>query len=409
MKNQIEIIYVILFLSIIIIIILLTFYTLSLRYQQNQVFVRYNSLNTISDYFLGYLYTSFIQQSYSTSYFAGETSWGQQEWSSYPPGCIVPPSCNEALGYFNRLLTGDYEANLYSSFNDLSELNLYYPYNVNFTFTDNYEAGIIGDCNEITSGQYNYDFPVQVTGVNIIINSSSTGSLIPFAVTANIINNPAFYLYNEGVQFAYTIFPYTSFQDCQNVLSGSYSSDISAQAFEEFTGNPYIQCSESIQTPNECYIPCQVCVNRNIACVVSISCTDSQYNVYYDGNEFPQIITISSVVYNENITYNAYLNCIYDCQYIYNATTGALISNTCNLAQQKPSCSSQSGITCNGNSENNDEIIVNYQYIDYYPYVCSKCVLGGGVFCGCQEPVCQPPFQCPETITPPTPNECINQ
>ncbi|MGC9079950.1 MAG: hypothetical protein ACP5G1_04390, partial [Nanopusillaceae archaeon] len=84
MKNQAEIVYVILFLALIIIVILLTFYSLSFQYRQNQVFVRYTSSVTLSNYLLGYLYTSLIQQGYSNSYLAGITSWNDSFWASVP-------------------------------------------------------------------------------------------------------------------------------------------------------------------------------------------------------------------------------------------------------------------------------------------------------------------------------------
>ena len=405
MKNQAEIAYVILFLSLIIIVILLTFYALSLQYKQNQIFVRYTSLSTISNYFLGYLYTAFIQQGYSNSYIAGTSSWNKTYWASFPNYCQFPPSCNHALNYYNFLLTTNYEDILTYGLTNLLKLNIYYPYNINLNFTNNYNASIVGDCSEIESGEYNYYFPIQVSGINLIIGSNSSGSLIPYNVTVNITNNPAFYLYNEGVQFSYSEFPQCSFIDCANALEG-IQSDTCAQAFEQFTGNPYIVCNESIQVINTCLIPCKTCVQQNIACIVTISCKDTQYNVYYNGNTYPQTLTISSVVYNTNVTYPAYLICYYQCKYVFNTTNGNTISNTCNLVNQQPSCSPENALICNGNSQSDDEETVNYQYIFSIPYICSACVLGGAV-CACQTP-CPPPVQCPQTISPSTPTQCIS-
>jgi hypothetical protein len=61
-----------------------------------------------------------------------------------------------------------------------------------------------------------------------------------------------------------------------------------AQDFEQFSNDPNIQCNETI-------IPYQ---STEIACRVILKCYDNQYNVYYNGNIYPQSITITSIVFS---------------------------------------------------------------------------------------------------------------
>jgi len=78
MRNQVETIYVVLFLTIAILIILLSFYALTYNYNQNIVFNRFTSLSTLSNYFLGYLQTSLTQEGYAESYEAEQMDGGKK-------------------------------------------------------------------------------------------------------------------------------------------------------------------------------------------------------------------------------------------------------------------------------------------------------------------------------------------
>jgi hypothetical protein len=107
---------------------------------------------------LGYLQTLLAQTGYSESYVAGTNGWGKEEWASYPYGCILPQPCQNALQYYNNLLTSGYETLLSFGNQYLTTYQYYYPYNISFNFSNNYQAGIIGDCSNINSGEYNYSF-----------------------------------------------------------------------------------------------------------------------------------------------------------------------------------------------------------------------------------------------------------
>ncbi|MCG2869008.1 MAG: hypothetical protein L7H07_02980 [Candidatus Nanopusillus sp.] len=408
MRNQLETVYVVLFLTIAILIILLSFYALTYNYNQNIVFNRFTSLSTLSNYFLGYLQTALTQEGYVESYIAGTNGWGEEEWASYPYGCILPQSCQNAIQYYNNLLTSGYETLLSFGEQYLSAYQYYYPYNISFNFSNNYQAGILGDCNNITSGEYNYNFPVYAQGLYINIIGPSSGSIIPYSVTSNITNNPAFYLYNLAYQFSQNgEFSECSYQDCSNTLNNNPTYTC-AQEFEQFSNNPYIQCNETIISYQCINIPsCQICLNpQGIACKVILKCSDNQYNVYYNGNTYPQTITITSIVFYENVTNQYYLNCTYNCIEIYNLTNNQVISQSCTLENQQYSCSPlQSECGSISTTQQNSEEIFTFQY--YYSILvnCYTCIIGGH-----QCPACLPgecPDQCPETIS--FPSECIQQ
>ncbi|MCG2882850.1 MAG: hypothetical protein L7G81_00890 [Candidatus Nanopusillus sp.] len=408
MRNQLETVYVVLFLTIAILIILLSFYALTYNYNQNIVFNRFTSLSTLSNYFLGYLQTALTQEGYVESYIAGTNGWGEEEWASYPYGCILPQSCQNAIQYYNNLLTSGYETLLSFGEQYLSAYQYYYPYNISFNFSNNYQAGILGDCNNITSGEYNYNFPVYAQGLYINIIGPSSGSIIPYSVTSNITNNPAFYLYNLAYQFSQNgEFSECSYQDCSNTLNNNPTYTC-AQEFEQFSNNPYIQCNETIISYQCINIPsCQICLNpQGIACKVILKCSDNQYNVYYNGNTYPQTITITSIVFYENVTNQYYLNCTYNCIEIYNLTNNQVISQSCTLENQQYSCSPlQSECGSVSTTQQNSEEIFTFQY--YYSILvnCYTCIIGGH-----QCPACLPgecPDQCPETIS--FPSECIQQ
>ncbi|MCG2867833.1 MAG: hypothetical protein L7G90_00350 [Candidatus Nanopusillus sp.] len=408
MRNQLETVYVVLFLTIAILIILLSFYALTYNYNQNIVFNRFTSLSTLSNYFLGYLQTALTQEGYVESYIAGTNGWGEEEWASYPYGCILPQSCQNAIQYYNNLLTSGYETLLSFGEQYLSAYQYYYPYNISFNFSNNYQAGILGDCNNITSGEYNYNFPVYAQGLYINIIGPSSGSIIPYSVTSNITNNPAFYLYNLAYQFSQNgEFSECSYQDCSNTLNNNPTYTC-AQEFEQFSNNPNIQCNETI-IPYQCInIPsCQICLNpQGIACKVILKCSDNQYNVYYNGNTYPQTITITSIVFYENVTNQYYLNCTYNCIEIYNLTNNQVISQSCTLENQQYSCSPlQSECGSVSTTQQNSEEIFTFQYYYSIPVECYMCIIGGH-----QCPACLPgecPDQCPLTIS--FPSECIQQ
>jgi len=204
-----------------------------------------------------------------------------------------------AIQYYNNLLTSGYQTLLTFGEQYLTTYQYYYPYNISFNFSNNYQAGIFGDCNNIISGEYNYNFPVYVQGIYINITGPSSGSIIPYSSTSNITNNPAFYLYNLAYQFSQNgEFSECSYQDCSNTLNNN-PTDTCAQAFEQFSNDPNIQCNETI-IPYQCLnIPlCQICLYpQEIACKVILKCSDNQYNVYYNGNTYPQTITITSIVF----------------------------------------------------------------------------------------------------------------
>jgi hypothetical protein len=408
MRNQVEVIYVVLFLTIAILIILLSFYALTYNYNQNIVFNRFTSLSTLSNYFLGYLETSLTQEGYAESYEAGTNGWGEEIWASFPLECnFFPQSCQNALQYYNNLLTSGYETLLSFGEQYLSAYQYYYPYNISFNFSNNYQAGIIGDCNNITSGEYNYNFPVYVQGIYINITGPSSGSIIPYATTSNITNNPAFYLYNLAFQFSQNgYFSDCSYQDCSNMVNNNNPTYTCAQEFEQFSNNPYIQCNETI-IPYKCAnIPsCEACLYpQEIACRVILKCSDNQYNVYYNGNTYPQTIAITSIVFYENITYYYYLNCIYDCTETYNLTSNQVISQSCTLENQQYSCSYENGCGNVNVNQQDCELTYTFQYYHSIQIECYSCIIGSAPC-----PVCLPgkcPSQtCPETI--PFPDQCV--
>ncbi|EOD42241.1 Uncharacterized protein Nst1_658 [Candidatus Nanobsidianus stetteri] len=409
MRNQTEIIYVVLFLTIAILIILLSFYALTYNYNQNIVFNRFTSLSTLSNYFLGYLQTLLTQESYAESYLAGTNGWGKENWASYPYGCILPQSCQNAIQYYNNLLTSGYQTLLTFGEQYLTAYQYYYPYNVSFNFSNNYQAGIFGDCNNIISGEYNYNFPVYVQGLYINITGPSSGSIIPYASTSNITNNPAFYLYNLAYQFSQNgDFSECSYQDCSNALNNNPTYTC-AQEFEQFSNDPNIQCNETI-IPYQCVnIPlCQICLYpQEIACRVILKCSDNQYNVYYNGNTYPQTISITSIVFYENITNQYYLNCVYDCTEVYNSTSKQIISQSCTLENQQYSCTSQSGCGNLNTNQQNNEVIYTFQYYYSIPIQCYMCIIGGQQCPACLLGQCPNNPTCPENIN--FPNECVPQ
>jgi hypothetical protein len=409
MRNQVEVIYVVLFLTIAILIILLSFYALTYNYNQNIVFNRFTSLSTLSNYFLGYLQTLLTQEGYAESYVAGTNGWGNEEWASFPYGCILPQPCQNAIQYYSNLLTSGYETLLTLGDQYLTEYQYYYPYNISFNFSNNYQAGILGDCSDITSGEYNYNFPVYVQGLYINITGPSSGSIIPYASTSNITNNPAFYLYNLAYQFSQNgNFSECSYQDCLNTLNNNPTYTC-AQDFEQFSNNPNIQCNETI-IPYQCTdIPsCQICLNpQEIACKVILKCSDNQYNVYYDGNTYPQSITITSIVFYENVTNQYYLNCVYNCTEIYNLTSNQIISQSCTLESQQYSCSPQNGCGNVNKNQQDNELIYTFQYYYPIPIQCYTCILGGEQCPVCLIGQCPNNQECPENIN--FPAECVSQ
>jgi len=409
MRNQTEIIYVVLFLTIAILIILLSFYALTYNYNQNIVFNRFTSLSTLSNYFLGYLQTLLTQESYAESYLAGTNGWGKENWASYPYGCILPQSCQNAIQYYNNLLTSGYQTLLTFGEQYLTAYQYYYPYNISFNFSNNYQAGIFGDCNNIISGEYNYNFPVYVQGLYINITGPSSGSIIPYASTSNITNNPAFYLYNLAYQFSQNgDFSECSYQDCSNALNNNPTYTC-AQDFEQFSNDPNIQCNETI-IPYQCVnIPlCQICLYpQEIACRVILKCSDNQYNVYYNGNTYPQTISITSIVFYENITNQYYLNCVYDCTEVYNSTSKQIISQSCTLENQQYSCTPQSGCGNLNTNQQNNEVIYTFQYYYSISIQCYMCIIGGQQCPACLLGQCPNNPTCPENIN--FPNECVPQ
>jgi hypothetical protein len=409
MRNQVEVIYVVLFLTIAILIILLSFYALTYNYNQNIVFNRFISLSTLSNYFLGYLQTLLTQEGYAESYAAGTNGWGKEEWASYPYGYILPQPCQNAIQYYNNLLTSGYETLLTFGEQYLTTYQYYYPYNISFNFSNNYQAGILGDCSNITSGEYNYNFPVYVQGLYINITGPSSGSIIPYASTSNITNNPAFYLYNLAYQFSQNgEFSECSYQDCLNTLYNSPTYNC-AQKFEQFSNNPNIQCNETV-IPYQCEdIPsCQIYLNpKETACEVILKCSDNQYNVYYNGNTYPQSITITSIVFYENITNQYYLNCIYDCTETYNLTSNQVISKSCTLESQQYSCSPQNGCGNVNTNQQDNELTYTFQYYYSIPIQCYMCIIGGEQCPACLPGECPNNQACPETIN--FPYECVQQ
>jgi len=370
---------------------------LTYNYNQNIVFNRFTSLSTLSNYFLGYLQTLLAQEGYAESYVAGTNGWGKEEWSSFPYGCILPQPCQNAIQYYNNLLTSGYQTLLTFGEQYLTAYQYYYPYNISFNFSNNYQAGIIGDCNNIISGEYNYNFPIYVQGLYINITGPSSGSIIPYASISNITNNPAFYLYNLAYQFSQNgEFSECSYQDCLNTLN-SNPTYTCAQDFEQFSNDPNIQCNETI-------IPYQ---STEIACRVILKCYDNQYNVYYNGNIYPQSITITSIVFHENVTNQYYLNCIYSCTEIYNTTSNQVIYKSCTLENQQYSCSSQNDCSNVNINQQGSEEIFTFLYYTSTSVECYTCISSGQQYPVCLPGQCPNNPTCPETIS--FPNECIQQ
>jgi len=432
MRNQVEIIYVVVFLTVAILIILLAFYALTYNNNQNLIFNRFTSLSTLSNYFIGNLQTLLTQEGYASSYIAGTNGWGKDEWASFPPKCLQPQPCQAAVQYYNELLTSrirnllDYEKRY------LYIYQYYYPYNISFNFSNNYGAGLIGDCNDITSGQYNYNFPVYVQGLYLDINGPSSGSIIPFESTSNITNNPAFYLYNLAYQFSQSgEFSQCSYQDCLNTLNNNPTYTC-AQKFEQFSNDPNIQCKEAV-IPYPCRdIPlCQPCLfPRAAACKVVLKCSDNQYNVYVNGLSLPQSIVISSVVFYENISVLYYLQCTYNCTAIFNATNNQSIYKNCTLTDYEAGCSpfpsgcnnlnvsqmnvsqlnlSQLNISNLNINQNGTVTVYTFQYYNSTEVRCYGCVIGSPPCNICRPDIClnNGPPPCPKTI--PFPDECLQQ
>jgi hypothetical protein len=307
------------------------------------------------------------------------------------------------------LLTSGYQTLLTFGEQYLTSYQYYYPYNISFNFSNNYQAGIVGDCSDITSGEYNYNFPVYVQGLYINITGPSSGSIIPYASTSNITNNPAFYLYNLAYQFSQNgDFSDCSYQDCLNTLNNN-PTDTCAQEFEQFSNDPNIQCNETI-IPYQCQdIPlCQICLNpQEIACRVILKCSDNQYNIYYNGNTYPQSITITSIVFYENVTNQYYLNCVYNCTETYNLTSNQVISQSCTLESQQYSCSTQNGCGNVNTNQQDNESIYTFQYYYSIPIQCYTCIIGGEQCPVCLPGECPNNPTCPENIT--FPAECVSQ
>ncbi|BBL45280.1 hypothetical protein MJ1_0105 [Nanobdella aerobiophila] len=410
MRNQIEFIYVLLFIAFITVIIILSFVSISLSSKQNEIFIRFTSSVTLTDYFLGYINTLITQQAYTQSYIAGLNSWGKEYWAAYPEACGAPQSCQAALNYYSNLTEEGIATNIYNSIYDLEKLQYYYPYNIETNISTNYYAGVLGSCNNIEAGNYNYEYPVYVTGIYLTVYNNNSEYIYPYSANQTVSDNPAFYLYNEGVQFSQSgEFSQCSFVDCANALNNNFINTC-AQNFEQFTNNPYIKCNESIETPNLCSASCPyTCIAQNTACIITLSCEDTQYNIYYNGNTVPQKININSIVYQNNDTYTAHKICDYSCTYTYNLTTGQVISSSCTLNNNQDSCNSNNNIICGSSSSKNGEGTINYNYIYSISNTCSACVLG--TYCGCDQSLAQECVQsisCPATITPPTPTSCIN-
>jgi len=422
MRNQTESIYVVLFLTVSILIILLSFYALTYNYNQNVVFGRFTSLSTLSNYLLGYLQTALTQEGYARSYEAGTTGWGQEFWASYPPQCIQPPSCEEAVRYYNNLLTSGFARLISSGGLFMSAYKYYFPYNISFNFSNYYKAAILGTygddvsevCSKVYSGEYQYNFPIHVNGVYINVVEPSSGSNIPYSSTANITNNPAFYLYMLAYEFSSSSkFSKCSLEDCKKLLNYGILDDTCARDFESLSGNPEIKCNETIFTyPCRSVPECKKCIIPfGIACKVVLKCSDNRYNVYYNGNTYPQTIAIASAVFYQNITIRYYLNCEYECSGVYNQTNKSL-SITCNLISSNYSCTPMKK-GCGAITESKDDSKIKFNFSYYYP-VEITCF-----YCGVEEvdecPLCKigecllrgqaDKHKCPGTILP---RECIS-
>ena len=364
MRNQIESIYVILFLIVSILIILLSFYALTYSYNENVVFGRFTSLSTLSNYLLGYLQTALVQEGYARSYDAGINSWGKEFWASYPPQCASPPPCEAAVEFYNNLLTSGYARLISIGGQLMSAYKYYFPYSISFNFSNYYKAAILGTykngtykddvsevCSKVNSGEYDYNFPIYVDGVYIDVVEPSSGSIIPYSSTANITNNPAFYLYKLAYEFSYSVFPKCSLEDCKALLYTGTPSDTCAREFESFSGNPEIKCNETIFTyPCKNVPECKRC-SWSLACKVILRCSDHRYNVYYNGNTYPQTIAIASAVLYQNITIRYYLNCEYECSGVYDeknknlSIACKLVGSSYSCAQQKKGCGNITNIT----------------------------------------------------------------
>jgi hypothetical protein len=214
-------------------------------------------------------------------------------------------------------------------------------------------------------------------------------------------------LYNLAYQFSLEEFPECSFQDCVNTLYKNGATDNCARGFEQFSNNPDIKCNETVISYECVDIPlCKICLYpKEIACRVILKCSDNRYNVYYNGNTYPQSITITSIVFYENVTNKYYLNCIYSCTGVYNETNKAAISKSCTLQDQKYSCSSIDGCGNVNKKREDSKIIFTFPYYYSIPIECYMCIIGGEECPVCLPGQCPNNPTCPETI--PFPEECI--
>ncbi|MGC9079329.1 MAG: hypothetical protein ACP5G1_01175 [Nanopusillaceae archaeon] len=402
MRLQNEILYAILFLSLIISVVVLVFFALTLSYKQNEVFIRYTSVNTLVNYFLGYMSTLIQQQAYTQSYNAGTNSWNQSYWASVPYGCHMPPECPDAMSFYNKLLMEGIMEESNIGMLNLYQEKYYYPFNVNLNFSDQYIAGIIGSCQNVNSGEYDYWFPIGVNGIYINVTSPNTGAIYPYLYSFNVTNNPAFYLYRNAYDFSLSgEFSDCSYVDCVNTLLGSPTYTCK-DSFENFVGNPAVKCNESI-IPYQCKVPLncdKYCwYPIGIACIITLSCEHTDYNVYYNGVTLPQRITFSSIVYYQNVTQYAYKICEYKCEYKVNKTTGKPITPlplTCKLNNQWEDCDPLDG--CGSSSvvsEDTDTKTIEFLYYVSYRRDCIICWIN--VRCECN-PDCAKDIQCPDTM-----------
>jgi len=417
MRNQTESIYVVLFLTVSILIILLSFYALTYSYNQNIVFGRFTSLSTLSNYLLGYLQTALTQEGYARSYEAGVNGWGQEIWASYPSHCALPPSCEDAVRYYNNLLTSGFARLISVGGQFMTAYKYYFPYNISFNFSNYYEAAILGTykndvsevCSKVNSGEYDYNFPIYVNGVYINVFEPSSGSNIPYSSTANITNNPAFYLYKLAYEFSLSRFSKCSLEDCKSLLYTGNSSDTCARDFEALSGNPEIKCNETIFTyPCRAVPECKKCLfPQGLACKVVLRCSDNRYNVYYSGNTYPQTISITSAVFYQNVTIRYYLNCEYDCSGEYYQSNKSS-SITCKLINDYYSCAPMHGYSNITKSKEGSKIKFNSSYSYSIEIVCSYCKVEEVDECPmCKIGGCLYTPTCPKTISPKDPIDNI--
>ncbi len=401
MRNQSEFLYVLLFLSIAGVIIILSFLSLTYFSRQQINIIKFDSLNTITNYFLGYLKIAFTQKAYVESRTSGLQGWGKNIWA-YVPCSVNPPSCEEAVKYYNENLKNALQGSLELGIDKINNEKIYYPYNFRINFTSNYSTYIVGKCSDIYRGKYDYYFYTAVEGIKFTINSSDASSIFDWKYIINVTDNPALFLYRKAYEF--TVEGYLSqcsIEDCINaVVSGNRDQRGCAISFEQFVNDPDVKCNEFVYVFDACKKPCkELCHPENLRCTIRLLCNHTGYNVLFNGILFPQAISFGANVYAANDTVTLYQSCVYNCTIVVDNTTKKVIESLCkHIDTIGPVCyPTPDGPEDTKKREENGKIIYTCKYYIRKSWQVSCCPI-----VGCPDCCPSDPLPCEEKFSPNT-------